>query len=245
MIYVLREMVDCVSGLGFDVIKVTADDEKAVFEAVNKDRTAVMKAETKAPLEDVRGVFGLSNLNVLGGILSLSSMRGSDVTVEVKNANDGSPEELVFNGKDGARAVYRLMGEAAVPKQPNFRTPAWDVTIEEVSKGAFIAVKEQAAVFGAVGGNKYTPSASDGKLVFEIGDTGASNHNTRFVVSECDGELTGTYKYQIPMTITALALTNSKALTLHYSSKGVMQIEFGNEDESQLSVNVIFPGHNA
>ena len=108
MIDVLREMVDCVSGLGFDVIKVTADDEKAVFEAVNKDRTAVMKAETKTPLEDVRGVFGLSNLNVLSGILSLSSMRGSDVTVEVKNANDGSPEELIFNGKDGARAVYRL-----------------------------------------------------------------------------------------------------------------------------------------
>ena len=245
MIDVLREMVDCVSGLGFDVIKVTADDEKAVFEAVNKDRTAVMKAETKTPLEDVRGVFGLSNLNVLSGILSLSAMRGSDVTVDVKNARDGSPEELVFNGKDGARAVYRLMGEAAVPKQPNFRTPAWDVTIDEVTKGAFINFKEQASVFGAVGGNKYTPSVTDGKLVFEIGDAGASNHNTRFTVSDCDGEMAPNYKYSIPLTTVAMALTNSKQLTMHYSAKGVMQVEFGTDADSQLAVNVIFPGHNA
>lgn len=241
MIDVLRELVDSVSGLGFDVIKVTANDDATVFEAVNNDRTAIMKARTKAPIDGLTGVFGLSNLSVLGGILSLSSMRAGEVEVKTKH---GEVEELVFTGADGARAVYRVMAENAVPKQPTFRSPEWDVTVENVGKAAMARFKEQAGVFGSVGGNKFTPSAQDGQLIMEIGEAGSSNHSTRFVLTECTGDMPATFKYQNAHTSTVLALTNHKTLTLHFSAKGVMQAEIGAEDDAVMSVNFIFPGHS-
>lgn len=238
MIDILRDLVRSTNGLNFEVIKVTANAGETTFEALNNDRTAIMKATAKNPLPGVEGVFGLCNLAVLQGILGLSAMNAEGASVTVVTNKAGEPEELVFKGK-GNKTVYRLMAERSVPKQPVFKVPAYDVSVEP-TKGAFIDFKEQSGVFGAVGGNKFTPSVVDGELMLEIGD-GGSNHNTKFAFADCGGVLAAGYKYQIPHMITVLSLVASADVVLNLSSKGVMQFTV---DTGMLDISFIFPGHS-
>lgn len=238
MIDILRDLVRSTSGLGFDVIKVTATADETTFEAVNNDRTAIMKATAKTPITGVEGTFGLCNLPVLQGILGLSSMASDDAAVHFTTNSNGEPEEIVFTGR-GNKSVYRLMSERSVPKQPVFRIPAYDVTVTP-TKTAFVDFKEQAGIFGAMGGNKAAPSVADGQLIFEIGD-GGSNHHTKFTFADCSGALPVGFKYQTPQIVTVLALVSSADVTLNLSTKGVMQFSV---DTGMLDISFILPGHS-
>lgn len=235
---VFMDLVRCVNGFNFEVIKVSADESETKFEAVTNDRTVIMKGRAKTATEGLQGTFGLSNLSILQGVLGLTAMKDSDATIEVKTTSAGEPEELIFKGK-GSRTVYRLMGEKAVPKQPNFMKPAFDV-VAEPTKGAFVDFKEQAGVFAAVG-TKFKPQAADGALQFTLGDSASANHNSQFTFADVVGELKGSYDYPIGETLKALSLINSGECKVQFSSKGVMVIDV---DTGILEISFIFPGHS-
>ena len=241
MLDILRDLVRASSGMKFEVIKVTATDDKTTFEAMNPERSAIMKATSKVVLPpEFNGTYGLSNLSILAGILGMSTMK-TDATVELVNNSAGEPVEMKF-ASSGASAVYRMMAEANIPKQPNFHTPEWDVTIEP-TKMSYVNFKEQASVFGSVGGNKVTPRVANGSLMFDIGDAKAANHHTSFAISDCAGSLNSSYKYENDLTLTAMALASSSAsISLNLSSKGVMQVTV---DTGLLEIDFIFPGHSA
>lgn len=236
---IFMDLVRCVNGFNFETIKVTADESATSFEAVTNDRTVIMKGKAKSAVSDLNGTFGLSNLSILQGILGLTAMKDGDASIEVKNnSTSGEPEELIFKGK-GTRTVYRLMAGKAVPKQPGFMTPAFDV-VAEPTKGAFIDFKEQAGVFAAVG-TKFEPVSVDGELQFSLGDANAANHNSKFTFADVAGELAGTYKYPIGETLKALSLINFGECKVQFSSKGVMVIDV---DTGIMELSFIFPGHS-
>lgn len=234
---ILRDLVRGVNGFGFDVIKVTAAEE-TTFEAVNNDRTVIMKAKTKDPITSVQGTFGLASLSILQGILGLSAMKDDDADVEVKLNASGEPEELVFKGK-GNRSVYRLMAERTIPKQPNFRNPGFDVEVEP-TKASFVDFKEQAGVFGSVG-TTFKPSTRAEQLHFALGDASSANHCSDFAFADAAGQLTAAYGYPIAQTITALGLINTGDVKVSFSAKGVMQIDV---DTGMTEFSFIFPGHS-
>lgn len=238
---ILRDIVRSTGSFGFDVIKVTADDKGAIIEAVNGERTVIMKGKTKAPIEGFNGTFGISNIGVLTGILNLPTFQSDTATVAIETNANGDPEQIVF--KDGgSKSVYRLMAERAIQKQPNFKSPAWDVEADPtVAKvGEF---KAHASVFGSIS-VRFKPTVEENELRFYIGDTGASNHSDVVVFSETeDGtELKGGYEYPIDKILTALNMCSNADVLLRFSSKGVAQIDV---DTGLLELQYVFPGHSA
>lgn len=236
---VLKDLVRCVNGFAFEAIKVTSDSTETKFEAVTADRTVILKAKAKDPVAALTGSFGLSNLSILTGILGLTAMK--DGAVIVKNAADGTPEEFQFSGI-GTESVYRLMADAAVPKQPNFKSPQTFDIDTTVSKGAFIDFKEQTSVFSSVS-TTFTPYTKDLKLVFGIGESGAANHSSKFNFADVDAaaKLSLSYAYPVNDVLKALSLTNFGSGTLKISAKGVMVITI---DTDILELSFIYPGRS-
>jgi len=238
-----RDIVRGVSGFKFDVVKVTATDESTTFEAVTSDRTLILKGTAKDVVTDLNGVFGLSNLDILGGVLNLSAMKEETSTAEVKYTQDDEPEEILFKGK-GSKASYRLTAERAVPKQPQFKANSFDVEVQP-TKASTQEFKEQTSVFGSVAGNKFTPKIENAELRFVLGSVSSSNHNAEFIFTTVDSGLTlgGNYKYAIDDTLRALSLANvSASSTMKLTSKGAMVIEI---DSGICKFEYIFPGHTS
>lgn len=230
------DLVRSTNGFNFEAIKVTAEAESTQIEAVTPDRTVILKGKTKTPVEGLDGTFGLSNLAILQGILGLTAMKDDSAGIEVKTASNGEPEELIFKGK-GSRSVYRLMAGKAVPKQPGFKTPEYDVSVEP-TKGSFVDFKEQAGVFGAVG-TSFTPRAEGGRLQFVLGDAAAANHNSEFTFADVEGDLNASYSFPIGDVLKALALLNHSECRVSFSKMGVMVVDV---DTGLLELSFIFPG---
>ncbi|AUS03046.1 hypothetical protein NVP2275O_465 [Vibrio phage 2.275.O._10N.286.54.E11] len=235
---ILRDVVRSTNGFGFEVIKITATDEGCTIEAVNGERTVIMKGKTKAPVAELTGTFGISNLGFLNGMLNLPTYQESSATVSMSTNANNEPEEIVFkNGR--SKSVYRLMAERAIVKQPNFKAPAWDVestpTVEAVK-----TFKAHASVFGAISA-RFKPEVQGDELVFNIGDSAASNHSDVVVFSETDATgLKGGYEYPIDKVQTALGMCANADVELKFSEKGVAQIDV---DTGLLELSFVFPGH--
>jgi hypothetical protein len=237
-----RDIVRGVSGFKIDVVKVTATDTETKFEAVTSDRTLILKGSANTVVDDIKGTFGLSNLDILGGILNLTAMKDDVAVTTVKYDNAQEPEEITFKGK-GAKAAYRLTAEKAVPKQPNFNASQFDVEVEP-SKANTQELKELTSVFGAVAGNKFTPFTENAELKFTLGNSGTSNHNSEFTFCTIDnGNLPGNYKYPIDATLRALTLgDSSQKSTMKLTAKGAMVIEV---QSGLCKFEYIFPGHSS
>lgn len=237
-----RDIVRGVSGFKFDVVKVTATDTETKFEAVTSDRTLILKGTTNTVVDDIKGTFGISNLDILGGILNLTAMKDDSSTTTVKYDSADEPEEITFKGK-GAKAAYRLTAEKAVPKQPNFNASQFDITVQP-SKLNTQEFKELTSVFGAVAGNKFTPYTENGELKFTLGSATTSNHNSEFAFCAIDaGALQGNYKYPIDATLRALSIGDgAQKCTMQLTGKGAMVIEV---QSGLSSFKYIFPGHSS
>ena len=234
---VLRDISRCVNGFNFEVIKLTADPTETLFEAVTADRTVIMKGKANTPVQGLNGVFGLSNLNILNGIINLTAMKAETSDIQIIN-RDGEPEELLFTAP-GMRSAYRLMSNTATLKQPTFKVSEFDVIVNP-TKGVLGDFKEQSSIFSSVS-TKFKPKVKSGNLTFTIGDTAASNHNSEFVFSEVEPntELKGSFEYPISETLKALSLINYGTCSLCYSSRGAQVI---NIDTGIITFSFIFPG---
>ncbi|AXC39268.1 UNVERIFIED_ORG: hypothetical protein [Escherichia phage CMSTMSU] len=72
---VLRDLVNTTNGIDFSCIAVSSEDrgdgQRVYMEAYTDDRTLVMRAHTKEDVPEVQGRFGLGNLGLLQGLMSL------------------------------------------------------------------------------------------------------------------------------------------------------------------------------
>ena len=237
----LRDIVRTTNNFGFEVIKLSTEDGQAtMIEAVNADRTVIMKGKTKKAIPGIAGTFGVSSISVLQGILNLPTYKEDTASVLIELNSAGNPEQIVFkNGR--SKSVYRLMSERGIPKQPKFSAPAWDVSIEPLV-AKVNEFKAHAGVFSSISA-RFKPQIIDGELCFVIGDSAASNHNDVVVFGDVEigSALGGSYEYPIDKALSALALGANSEVRMSLSAKGVMQIDI---DTGLLELQLVFPGHS-
>ena len=66
----LQDLVAHTHNLGFlPLVKISATEKEAVIESMAEDRSVILTAKAKAPVEDFEGTFGMPNLNRLDIIL--------------------------------------------------------------------------------------------------------------------------------------------------------------------------------
>lgn len=223
----ILDIVKHTGGLGFiDTVKVTGDDSTTVIEAMDNDRTVIIKAKLLKPETLLKGEFGMSHLPLLQGLLNYANFKADGASISVKrrdrNGKD-TPDEIVFRDEQGQTASYRLMSSEVIPDQAKFLGTNWDVVVDPSQS----KVKEFSSLAGLYGAfeNYFMVKTVDGELKFFIGDEGSSSHRASLTIeTDVTGTLAGDLHWPINQVLSILKLGIDENLKLQFSGRGALQI---------------------
>lgn len=224
---VLKDVVKKIGGLGFiDTIKVTGTPEATKIEAVDNDKTVIIKAKLNITQDSLAGDFGVSSLPLLQGLLNFTSYQTDNATFNVKrrDVNGKSvPEEFEFRDENGLGSNFRLMSGNLVPEQPLVADIKWDVSL--------VPSKSKIQEFASLAGlysqfdQFFSVKTKDGNVVLSIGEEGAATHRASMVfASEIAGDLKGELLWPISQFLGILKMADGNDFSVNITSKGAMQI---------------------
>lgn len=221
---ILRDLVNTTSPLAFDTIVLgQTDDNKITMESYTNDKTVVMKAVSNDSITDMNGVenFGLSNLSMLQGLLSLSTYKTESTSITpVLKGNQ--IQKLSFSSDDSS-TDFVVLATAALPKQPKLIDKGFDVQVTP-SPSKVNELKSYAGVFKTLS-EKVTPYTDDNQLRFKVGNTAKNNHGGSIAFAPTKEELTEGYGYSVDRLMQTLSrINNCKSSQISISSKGMMAI---------------------
>lgn len=218
----LKDIVAHTYSLGcIDLVKVIGTDEKTTIEALADTRSVIIYAETKEPLEEFKGTFGLPNLNKLNLHLKNPEYRDNakiKLVWEVRNG-ENQPVSISFkNEKGDFKNDYKLMGATLVNeklKTVKFKGATWQVSFDP-SVVSIQRLKLQAEAHSEE--TVFLVKTEDGNLNVYFGD--ASTHEGNFTFqSDVTGKLRQSWTYPIQQFINVLNLDGDK--TIKFSDDGV------------------------
>ena len=228
----IQDIVRHTGGLGFiETVKITGSEEETIVEAMDDDRTVVIKGKLLASEPLLKGEFGMSHLSLLQGLVTNALFKADDSTVEVKRRERNGqqvPEEIVFTGLGGKTSgTYRLMA-AELVSPAKFLGASWDVAVDPSAS----KLKELQALAGLYSQfeNHFmvkTVKNDEGKneLRFYIGDEGSSMHRAFLTIGDdVDGDLTGDLHWPIDKVLAILKLGADENIKLQFSNRGALQI---------------------
>lgn len=229
----LQDIVRHTGDLGFiETVKITGETNETLVEAMDNDRTVIVKGKLLQVNTDLQGEFGMSNLALLKGLVTNALFKADDATMTVKRRDRNgkqTPEEIVFTGLKGKTSgTYRLMASDLVPDQAKFLGAQWDVEVDPSQS----KLKELQALAGLYSSfeNYFmvkTVKTDEGKneLRFYIGDEGSSMHRAFLTIAEdVEGNLGGDLHWPIDRVLNILKLGADENLKLQFSSRGALQI---------------------
>jgi hypothetical protein len=221
----LKDLVEHTHSLGvIDLVKITGTKDSTAIDAMAENRTVIVQAETKNPVKEVTGTFGMPNLNKLDLHLKNPEYKeGAHIEVvwDKRNGED-TPVEILFENATGDfKNEYKLMGQALINeklKTVKFKGASWQVEFEP-SVTSIARMKLQAAAHTEESVFLVKTENNDLKVFF--GD--ASTHEGSFVFQTgITGKLKQNWSYPIAQFISILGLGGDK--TVKFSDDGVALI---------------------
>jgi len=227
---VVQDVVKMTASLGIvNFVKVEGDASTTKFDAVDTERTVIIKAKLHDALSEFTGVFGFGNLAFLNGISGIRTYKEDGATVEmVMQEKDGAttPQALLFKDTQGNNDRYRLMNERQVLstfENIEFNSmPNWDITVEP-TKQKVSELQEIAGIYGGIEPN-FSLKTQDGNLIVTVGDTGGSFVGKRTFATNVTGELGEGFSWPLTQFLSVLKLGMTAQCTLHISAMGALQI---------------------
>jgi hypothetical protein len=229
----LQDIVKHTNGLGFiETVKITGSGSETLVEAMDNDRTVIVKAKLLQAEPLLQGEFGMSNLALIQGLVNYPLYKAQDAKMSVKKRERNGkevPEEIHFESADGkSKGAYRLMNSDLIPEQAKFLGTTWDVEVDPSTS----KLKELQALAGLYGQFESffmvkTVRNDDGsnELRFYIGDEGSSMHRAHLTVADdVEGNLGGDLHWPISQVLAILKLGAEENLKLQFSSRGALQI---------------------
>lgn len=224
---VVQDIVKKIGGLGFvDQIKVTGTADETRIEAVDPDKTVIIKAKTKEAQAELVGEFGVANLQLLNGLLNFASYKAEDATFSVKRRDvngKSTPEEFEFRDANKLGANFRLMSAQLVGDQPLVADIKWDVTFTP-SKAKIQEFSGLASLYSQFD-QFFSVKTKDGALVFSIGEEGSATHRASLVFeNEIEGELKGELLWPISQFLSILKSADGNEYQVGITSKGALLV---------------------
>lgn len=239
---ILQDLVAHTHSLGFiPLVKISADNGETQIEAMAEDRSVIVQAKTKSPVEEFDSVFGMPNLNKLAIHLNCPEYKENAKISVVKAERNGEtvPTGLHFENQAGDfQNDYRFMNTDIVNeklKSVKFKGAKWDIEFEP-SVAAIQRLKFQANANSEE--NVFQVSTEDNNLVFKFGD--ASTHAGNFVFQAgVSGNLKQTWAWPVVQVMSILNLDGDK--TMRIAEAGAMQITV---DSGLAEYNYILPAQS-
>ena len=226
---VVQDIVKHTAGLGFiSAVKVSGTDSETILDAMDADRTVILKAKLHNVESEFAGEFGLGNLGFLSGVSSLPNYQDDTATVEVVSRDRNgvsSPDHLLFKDAEGNKDTYRFMSKEIIEQTlqtVKFKGVAWDVTFEP-TKQKVSELQQIAGIYGGIQPN-FTVKTEDGDLIITVGASDGSFTGKRTFAKNVDGEIKEGFAWPLAQVLAILKLGMSGSCVMSISSKGALQI---------------------
>lgn len=239
---ILQDLVAHTHSLGFiPLVKVSSTDEATEIEAMAEDRSVIVNAKTKTPVEAFSGIFGMPNLNKLDIHLKCPEYKEKAKITVVSAERNGEtiPTGLHFENEAGDfKNDYRFMNTEIINeklKSVKFKGAKWDIEFEpsvtSIQKLKFQAnANSEESVFQV--------ATKDDNLVFSFGD--ASTHAGEFVFhSGVTGKLKQVWSWPVIQVMSILNLPGN--ITMKIADVGAMMITV---DSGIAEYNYILPAQS-
>ena len=239
---ILQDLVAHTHSLGFiPLVKISSTDQVTEIEAMAEDRSVIINAKTKTPVDEFDGIFGMPNLNKLDIHLKCPEYKEkSKITVVVANRNgEDIPTGLHFENELGDfKNDYRFMSTEIINeklKSVKFKGAKWDIEFQP-SVAAIQKLKFQANANSEE--TVFQVSTDNDNLVFSFGD--ASTHAGEFIFhSGVTGKLKQTWSWPVVQVMSILNLPGD--ITMKIADVGAMMITV---DSGIAEYNYILPAQS-
>lgn len=231
---IISDIVKHTGGLGFiEIVKVTGTKDETKVEAMDNDKTVIIKGALHSPVSEFEGEFGLTNLSLVKGLVDHPNFKADGATIEVIreiNPSDDTevPTEMIFTDNQSQTASYRFMSSQLVPSQAKFLGTAWDVSVSP-SKSKIAEFASFASLYSSFE-NLFMVETRKGELRFNIGDQNGASHKTSIVMAkDVTGTMASGLYWPIAQVLSILKLSSEEEVTLNFSSKGALQISINSD----------------
>jgi hypothetical protein len=223
---VLLDLVKQTGGLT-EALRVTGTNEETVIKGCDETKTLFIEATLKQPLAEFEGEFGVTNINLLSGLLNFPNYLTDDATFNVKKKErDGlmTVEQFEFRNKvTGNDADFRMMDPKHIPDQATIPNIPWDVTVVP-TKSKVTEFSQLASLYAEVD-KCFGARTKNGDLQFYIGDEESANHRVSMVFEAgVKGDLKGNLTWNTHQFLSIMKLTGQHPTTLKITNRGVLGI---------------------
>ena len=229
---ILKDIVKHTHSLGIiQAAKVTTDSEATTLDAMDDDRTVVLRAKLHDRVPEFEGKFGLGRLGVLNGYLGYESRNNENEVVgthveinRVERNGEEVPAEFNFTIPGILNSTYRVITAELVDAQiktANFKGAKWDVEVMPTQQ----AIKDLQTVAGILSSYDplFTVRTVDGNLQFTIGDASTDKAEITFA-RNVEGELKSGWSFPLSTVLTILKLGDTSSMSIKISDQGAMAI---------------------
>lgn len=217
------------TAIGFiEHVKLTGNSTETTIDAMDSDRTVILKGELHNPIPNFEGEIGFGNLPFLKGVLNLSNYKSADSTVEIvsreKNGNS-IPDHLLFKDSFGNTDKYRFMSKEIIDqvlKTVKFKGASWDIVVTPTKQN----VSELQSIAGIYGGIEpnFTLKTENKNLIVTVGNTQGSFTGKRIFATNIGGDFKEQFAWPLKQVLTILNLGMSGKCTMSLSKLGALQI---------------------
>ena len=239
---ILQDVVAHTHALGFlPLVKVTSDDTSTMIESMAEDRSVILSATTHTPVAEVKGTFGMPNLDKLALHLKNPEYK-TDAKLQIVEADRNGetiPTHIHFENAAGDfENDYRFMNKAIIEeklKTVNFKGASWNVTLSP----SVVSIERMKLMSAAHSEEPtFNVKTNNDNLVFSFGD--ASTHAGEFVFAHAiGGSLQHTWSWPVAQVQSILNLDGDATMSI--SDQGAMQIGL---DSGMINYNYILPAQS-
>jgi len=238
---ILQDVVAHTHALGFLSLVKVNNEEGTSIDSMAEDRSVILSAETKAPVAEFKGTFGMPNLDKLA--LHLKNPEYKDnakiEVVQAERNGETVPTHIHFENAAGDfQNDYRFMNKAIIEeklKTVKFKGAQWNVSFQP-SMASIARMKLMSAAHSEE--PTFNVKTKDGNLVFSFGD--ASTHAGEFVFQHgIEGALQHTWSWPVAQVQSILSLDGD--ITMSISDQGAMKISV---DSGMVKYDYILPAQS-
>ena len=223
---ILQDIVAHTHALGFlNIVKVNGDDAQTGIDSMAEDRSVIMQANIKNAQVEMKGTFGMPNLNKLDIHLKCPEYKDGATIDVVRQDRNGVqiPTGIHFENATGDfKNDYRFMNAEIINeklKTVKFKGAQWDVEVSP-TMASVQRFKMQATANAEE--TVFTVLTDGTDIKFKFGD--ASTHAGEFVFATgVTGTLKNEWAWPVQQTLAILSLDGDKVMK--FSDQGAMQIQ--------------------
>ena len=210
---ILQDMVAHTHSLGFlNLVKVTGDDQSTQIDSMAEDRSVILTANTKSPVNEFAATFGMPNLDKLAlHLKNPEYQKNAKLSVEKATRNgEEVPTHIHFENEAGDfQNDYRFMNQEIINeklKSVKFKGASWEVEIEPTI-ASIQRMKLQSAAHSEE--TVFTVKTENDNLVFYFGDH--STHAGSFDFAKgIAGALKHAWSWPVAVSYTHLTLPTKR-----------------------------------